>query len=69
MYTKGDRVIVEGLNQRSAILRVWAVKKHGLLLCTEEGYQLGEATGQEPIAVGFPMADIKGLASETQMPN
>ena len=61
MYAKGDRVVVQGLNDKTAILRVWAVKEHGLLLCTDEGYHLGTITGDDPIAVGFPISDIKGL--------
>ena len=66
MYARGDRVVVQGLNKKTATLRVWAVKEHGLLLCTDEGYHLGTITGDEPIAVGFPMSDIKGLYSMAQ---
>ena len=67
MYYKGDRVLVQGMNQREAVLRVWAVREHGLLLCTDEGYHVGEITGEEPVAVGFPMSDIKKqiLADQT----
>ena len=69
MYKKGDRVIVEGFNQRSAILTVWEIKKHGLVLCTDAAFQLSVVTGQEPVTVGFPMADVKGLASKSQISN
>lgn len=62
MYLKGDRVLVQGLNNKKATLRVWAVKEHGLLLCTDQGYHLGTMMGEEPVAVGFPMSDIKGIA-------
>ena len=64
MYIKGDRVTVVGMNDKVAILRVWAVKDHGLLLCTDEGYHLGTITGEEPVAVGFPNSDIRGLANQ-----
>lgn len=64
MYTKGDRVAVEGLHKRTATLRVWDIKERGLLLCTDQGYDFGTMTGEEPIAVGFPWSDIKGLVED-----
>ena len=65
MYKRGDRVRVHGFAGKRAVLRVWEDKGHGLLLCSEAGYQ--EAIkGGELIAVGFPIADIEGPERTTE---
>ena len=59
MYEKGDRVQVQGFGGRTAVLRVWEQRERGLVLCSERSYQ--EALeGGELVAVGFPLADVKG---------
>ena len=65
MYKPGDRVLVEGYGGKTAVLRVWEVRGRGLLLCSESGFaRAGE--GEEVVAVGFPMADIRGLAENQE---
>ena len=66
MYIKGEQVEVIGMNNKKATLRVWADKGHGLLLCTDKGYHLGTITGEEPMAVGFPLSDIKRRVDVSQ---
>ena len=61
MYAKGDRVVVQGLNNKTAILRVWDVKEHGLLLCTDEGYHLGIITGGRAHSGRVPYVRYKGF--------
>ncbi len=61
MYKLGDRVLVEGYGGKTAVLRVWEVRRRGLLLCSEPSFARA-AEGEEVVAVGFPMADIRGLA-------
>lgn len=58
MFSRGDRVRVEGFKKRTAILRVWDSLDKGLLLCSEASYQRAN-NGGELVAVGFPMSDIK----------
>ena len=58
MFTKGQRVNVEGFKGRKAVLRVWEDRGHGLLLCSEAGYERA-SNGGDLVAVGFPMSDIK----------
>ena len=63
MFTKGQRVKVEGFKGRKAILRVWEDRGHGLVLCSEAGYT--KATeGGELVGVGFPMSDVIGLVDQ-----
>ena len=64
MFTKGQRVKVEGFKGRKAILRVWEDRGHGLLLCSEAGYSRA-AEGGALVGVGFPMSDIRGLADRS----
>ena len=61
MFNRGDRVRVQGYKGRQAVLRVWEDKGHGLLLCSEEGYERAMGGG-ELVAVGYPLDDIKGPA-------
>lgn len=63
MFTKGQRVNVEGYKGRKATLRVWEDRGHGLVLCSEAGYARA-AQGGEVVGVGFPMSDIRGLADQ-----
>ena len=63
MFTRGQRVRVEGYKGRKAILRVWEDKGHGLTLCSEAGYARA-IEGGELVAVGFPMSDVRGLADQ-----
>ena len=65
MFQRGDRVQVTGFRGRSAVLRVWEDKGHGLLLCSEATFKQAEQGG-EVVAVGFPMRDIKGLAGQEE---
>lgn len=59
----GDRVLVEGYRGRRGVLRVWKVMERGMQLCSEERFARLQP-GEIPPTVGFPMADIKGLAPE-----
>jgi len=63
MFSRGDRVRVVGFGGKEGVLRVWDVRPHGLLLCTEDGYPALLA-GDDAALVGFPMADIRGLYSD-----
>lgn len=63
MFERGDRVLVEGVGGKRAVLRVWEVRLRGLLLCSESGYERLSA-GEDAPAVGFPMGDILGPAPE-----
>ena len=59
MYTRGDRVLVEGFGGDRAVLRVWGTYKHGLALCSEVSYLWALRAGEEAEWLGFPMQDIK----------
>jgi len=65
MYKRGDRVLVEGYGGKTAVLRVWEVRGRGLLLCSEAGFSRA-AEGEEVVAVGFPMVDIRGPAENQE---
>ena len=58
MFSRGDRVRVEGFKKRTAVLRVWGSLDKGLLLCSEASYKRA-SNGGEVVAVGFPMSDVK----------
>ena len=61
MYKRGDWVLVQGYGGKTGVLRVWEERDRGFLLCSERGYAEALAGG-EVVAVGFPKADVKGLA-------
>ncbi len=60
MYERGDQVLVQGYDGKTAVLRIWESLGRGLLLCTEEGYHR-KMSGQEAPAVGFPLWDVVSL--------
>ena len=60
MYSRGERVIVEGFQGKRAVLYVWEQKERGLMLCTAEGFG-HRMKGVDAPVVGYPMQDIKGL--------
>lgn len=59
-YHSGDIVRVRGFKGAEATMRVWATLQRGLLLCTEDGYQILRQ-GREAPAVGYPLEDVVGL--------
>ncbi len=59
MYSRGDWVWVRGADGREAALIVWEVRRKGLLLCTQMGFQQ-LLQGKEAPVIGFPMHDILG---------
>jgi hypothetical protein len=64
MFTRGDRVRVEGYGGRAAVLLVWEDFGRGVALCSEEGYQRLLEGAEAPV-VGFPRSDIKGLVADS----
>ena len=62
MYQQGDRVEVEGLGGRRAVLRVWQDHGHGLTLSSEAGYVRALAGDPDAPLVGFPKRDVRGRA-------
>ena len=60
MYSRGDRVLVQGMGGKRATLVVWDERRSGLMLCTEKGFQ-GRIRGEDAPVVGYPYEDIMGL--------
>jgi hypothetical protein len=65
MYQRGDRVLVEGFGEKRATLRVWEVRKRGLILCTEADYNEAVAGDGMLTALGFPIEDVVGMKEKT----
>ncbi len=66
MYERGQRVVVEGLDGRQTILRVWEDRGRGLTLSSEGGYERALAGDPEAPLVGFPRRDVRGPADAVE---
>lgn len=56
---RGEHVIVTAFGRKELERVVWEDVGPGVLVCTEKGYSLAEATGTEPVCVGFPASDVR----------
>lgn len=63
MYQRGDRVIVQGLGGRTAILRVWEDRGSGVVVSSDDGYRRLMAGDDTAPQVGFPAADVRVLTA------
>ncbi len=68
MYQRGDRVLVEGVGGKRAVLRVWDVRRRGLALCSEAGFA-ELVQGRDAAIVGFPQSDVIGQVNEAGQPD
>jgi hypothetical protein len=60
MYARGDRVLVEGVGGKQAIVRVWEDRGHGIVATSDGGYAR-LLRGEDAPLVGFPLMDVKDL--------